>query len=70
MLVLNRRVGEKVVIGDRIEVVVLEVRNSRVKLGFSGPREVPFHREELHRKIVGAADDTSPTPRRKPAVCV
>ena len=51
MLVLSRRKGERVVIGDRIEVIVLEVRGDRVKLGFQGPPEVAIHRQELHEKI-------------------
>ena len=51
MLVLSRKNGERVVIGHEIEVVVLEIRGSRVKLGFKGPQEVPIHREELHEKI-------------------
>jgi carbon storage regulator len=55
MLVLNRKKGQRIVVGNRVEVVVLEVRGDRVKLGFEGPPEVPIHREELHRKIAGAA---------------
>jgi carbon storage regulator len=55
MLVLNRKKGQRVVVGNQVEVVVLEVRGDRVKLGFAGPPEVPIHREELHRKIADAA---------------
>ena len=51
MLVLNRKQGERVIIGDDIQVVVLEVHHNRVKLGFSGPAEVPFHREEVYQRI-------------------
>jgi carbon storage regulator len=51
MLVLSRKEGQRVVIGEEIEVTVLEVRGSRVKLGFHGPVDVPIHREELHQKI-------------------
>ncbi len=50
-MVLSRKRGEAVVIGRDIEVKVLEVRAGRVKLGFSGPAEVPIHREEIHRAI-------------------
>ncbi|MBN2476025.1 MAG: carbon storage regulator [Pirellulales bacterium] len=51
MLVLSRKRGERIVIGQEIEVVVLEVRGDRVKLGFVGPAEVPIHRRETHEKI-------------------
>ncbi len=51
MLVLNRRVGEKIVINENIEVVILEIHATRVKLGFSGPPEVAIHRKELHGRI-------------------
>lgn len=51
MLVLTRKKGERVVIGREIEVIVLEIRGDRVKLGFQGPAEVPIHRQELYQKI-------------------
>ncbi len=51
MLVLSRKCGERIVIGNDITVTVLEVRGDRVKLGFSAPVEVPIHRAEVHEKI-------------------
>ena len=51
MLVLSRKSGEALVIGNDITVTVLEVRGDRVKLGFTGPADVPIHREEIHWKI-------------------
>ena len=53
MLVLSRKNGERVRIGHSVEVTVLEVRGDRVKLGFSGPAEVPIHREEVYQRIAG-----------------
>lgn len=47
MLVLRRKVGEKLLIGEDIEVVVLEVTGDRVKLGIDAPREVEILRQEL-----------------------
>lgn len=47
MLVLTRKPGERVLIGDKVEVVVVEIRGDRVKLGFVAPQEVPIHREEV-----------------------
>ena len=52
MLVLSRKKGERIRIGESVEVTVLESRNGRVKLGFSGPAEVPIHRAELSRPRV------------------
>jgi carbon storage regulator len=47
MLILNRRVGEAVVIGGGVRVTVEEVHGGRVKLGFVAPPEVPIYREEI-----------------------
>jgi carbon storage regulator len=51
MLVLSRKRGEAIVIDDQVTVTVLEVRGDRVKLGFTGPAEVPIHRQEVHQRI-------------------
>ena len=51
MLVLTRKEGEGIVVGDEVELTVLEIRGSRVKLGFTGPAEIPIHREEVQRDI-------------------
>ena len=51
MLVLSRKRGERIVIGDGVTVTVLEMRGDRVKLGFNAPAEVPIHREEVYHRI-------------------
>ncbi len=51
MLVLSRKKNERVVIGEDIEVHVIDIRGDRVKLGFSAPANVPIHREEVFRRI-------------------
>jgi carbon storage regulator len=51
MLVLSRRVGESIVIGDDITVTVLEVRGDVVRVGVGAPRSVAVHREELGREL-------------------
>ncbi len=56
MLVLNRRVGERILISENIEVEVLEIHATRVKLGFRGPPEVAIHREELYRRLLDEPD--------------
>jgi len=48
MLVLSRKPGERVYVGDDIEIVVLEVQGNRVKLGFDAPGGLPIQRGELH----------------------
>lgn len=51
MLVLSRKRGEAILIGNDITVTVLEVRGDRVKLGFSAPGEVAIHRAEVYQSI-------------------
>ncbi|GAB2693746.1 carbon storage regulator CsrA [Thalassiella azotivora] len=51
MLVLTRRAGESVVIGDDVVVTVVEVRGDVVRLGIDAPREVKVHREEVYRAV-------------------
>ena len=60
MLLLTRKQGESIRIADDIEVVVLEVHKGQVKLGVSGPRQVPIHREEVYRKIQRNAEKLVP----------
>lgn len=51
MLVLSRKEGERIVIGENIELTVVAVHGNRVKLGFRAPDEVSIHREEVSRRI-------------------
>lgn len=51
MLVLTRKVHQSIVIGDEIEVVVLEVRGEQVRLGIRAPRDVTVHRKEIYEQI-------------------
>lgn len=51
MLILTRKVGESVAIGDDIQVSVIEIKGSQVKLGIRAPRDVTVHREEIYLKI-------------------
>ncbi|MBN2294272.1 MAG: carbon storage regulator CsrA [Pirellulales bacterium] len=51
MLVLSRKLGEGIVIGNGVELTVLNVQGDRVKLGFKAPEEVSIHREEVHQRI-------------------
>jgi carbon storage regulator len=51
MLILTRRVGETVVIGDDVDVTVLGVKGNQVRLGVKAPKEVAVHREEIYQRI-------------------
>lgn len=51
MLVLTRKVHQSIVIGEGIEVVVLEVRGEQVRLGIRAPKDVTVHRKEVYQQI-------------------
>ena len=51
MLILTRRVGESIVIGDDIVVTVVEVRGDSVRIGVRAPRSVDVHREEVYHEL-------------------
>jgi carbon storage regulator len=51
MLVLTRKLGENIRIGDNVKITVLEVRGTQVKLGIEAPPEVIVHREEIYTRI-------------------
>lgn len=51
MLILTRRVGESLVIGDEVNVTVLGVKGNQVRIGVNAPRDVAVHREEIYVRI-------------------
>ena len=61
MLVLTRKVGQKIIIGDNIELTVVEVRGDAVRLGIMAPKNVTVYREELYQEIC-QANKTAQTP--------
>ncbi len=51
MLVLSRKKDESIVIGDDVEITIVDVRGDKVRLGINAPREVPVHRKEIYETI-------------------
>ncbi len=51
MLVMTRRIGEKIIIGSDITITILDVQGNQVRIGIDAPRNVAVHREEIYRRI-------------------
>lgn len=51
MLILTRRVGETLMIGDEIMVTILGIKGNQVRIGVHAPKEVSIHREEVYQRI-------------------
>lgn len=51
MLILTRRVGESLMVGDDVTVMILGMRGNQVRIGVDAPKDIPVHREEIYRRI-------------------
>ena len=62
MLILTRKVGESLMIGDETVVTVLSVRNQQVRIGICAPKDVDVHREEVYERIAAERLDQPSAP--------
>lgn len=61
MLILTRRIGETLMVGDDVTVTVLGIKGNQVRLGVNAPKDVAVHREEIYQRIQKEkADEDSP----------
>lgn len=70
MLVLSRKKDESIIIADVVEIMVIEIRGDKVRLGINAPREIPVHRKEVYEAIQrennAGKDPTDKLPKTSP----
>jgi carbon storage regulator len=63
MLVLTRRVGEVIRIGDDVSICILEIQRGQVRVAIDAPREIPVHREEVYQSVLEENRHAAQTPK-------
>ncbi|MFU2046958.1 carbon storage regulator CsrA [Avibacterium gallinarum] len=59
MLILTRKIGESLLIGDEISITILSVRGNQIKVGVNAPKEVSVYREEIYQRMKKQDDPSS-----------
>ncbi|MDG6894856.1 carbon storage regulator CsrA [Volucribacter amazonae] len=57
MLILTRKLGESLLIGDDISITILSMRGNQIKIGVNAPKNISVHREEIYRRIKQSQDE-------------
>ncbi len=70
MLILTRRVGEALMIGDNVTVTVLGIKGNQVRIGVLAPKDVSVHREEIYERIQHEKENAQEAERRVPVRAV
>jgi carbon storage regulator CsrA len=58
MLILTRRAGESIMVGDEVTITVLGIKGNQVRLGVNAPKEIAVHREEIYKRILVEREQT------------
>lgn len=59
MLVLSRHANESIVIGDDIEIIIIDIKKNKIRLGINAPKEIPVHRKEVYETVKNYTDNAS-----------
>ncbi|UCG56151.1 MAG: carbon storage regulator CsrA [Phycisphaerales bacterium] len=66
MLVLSRQRDESIMIGDDVEIVIVDVRGDKVRLGITAPKQIPVHRREIYDAIQREKQEKEKEPQEQP----